>query len=227
MIKIFSDGADLKSMLSIKDKVQGYTTNPSLMKKAGVVNYELFAKEVLSHIKDLPISFEVLSDDLNEMELQARRIASWGNNVYVKIPITNTKGESTSTIIKRLSDDGIKVNVTAILTRSQVKIAFNSLSNKTPAIISVFAGRISDAGHDAQLIMRWSSYIIHKKSNIELLWASTREIYNIKQAKECGCDIITVTPEMLNKMPMMNKDLTELSLDTVKMFFEDSRGLVL
>ena len=210
-----------------KDKVDGFTSNPSLMKKGGVTDYEKFAKEVLSIIGDKPISFEVLSDDLNEMERQACKISSWGKNIYVKIPITNTQGISTAPIIKKLSEDGIKLNITAILTYPQVAIAYSALSPRTPAIISIFAGRIADTGIDPSSLIKSAIYTIVDKPNIQLLWTSTREIFNIVQAKNYGCDIITVTPEILKKKVILGKDLTELSLETVKQFYEDAKGLIL
>lgn len=227
MIKCFLDSGNLNEILEWKDKVDGFTSNPSLMKKGGVTDYEKFAKEVLSIIGDKPISFEVLSDDLNEMERQACKISSWGKNIYVKIPITNTQGISTAPIIKKLSEDGIKLNITAILTYPQVAIAYSALSPRTPAIISIFAGRIADTGIDPSSLIKSAIYTIVDKPNIQLLWASTREIFNIVQAKNYGCDIITVTPEILKKKSMLGKDLTELSLETVKQFYDDARGLIL
>lgn len=222
MIKIFADGADLNEMIRIykEGMVQGFTTNPTLMKKAGVKDYETFAKLILKEIPDLPISFEVFSDDFDEMEIEVKKIASWGNNVYVKIPITNTKGESTYSLVKRLSDDGIKLNITAILTLKQVKHILPALSGKN--IISVFAGRIADTGRNPIPIMRNAKYELQLSENM-LLWASCREVYNIIQAEECNCDIITVTSDILKKLPMLGKDLEELSLETVRMFYNDSK----
>ena len=228
MIKIFSDGANLKDMLEIYYKVDGYTTNPTLMKKAGITDYHTFAKEVLEWIKDKPISFEVFFDDLFEMENQARLIASWADNIYIKIPITNTKGISTESVIQRLSKSGIKVNVTAILTVEQGITAIRALSHaKTPGIVSVFAGRIADTGRNPENVIKLILNIMSTKPHIELLWASTRELYNIKQAEKCGCHIITVTPEILKKLSMLDKDLNELSLETVQMFYNDARGFTL
>ncbi len=224
-IKLFGDGADLKTMKSMYDEgvVRGFTTNPTLMRNAGVTDYEAFAKSALQLIPDAPISFEVFSDDLVEMEREARKIASWGKNVYVKIPVTNTKGESTTTLIKKLSNDGLKLNVTAILTEEQVAAVANALSHSTPSIVSVFAGRIADTGRDPINIMKASKKILEPNKNAELLWASSREFFNIMQAEGCGCHIITITGEILKKLKMLDKDLNELSLDTVKMFYNDAK----
>jgi transaldolase len=226
MIKIFADGADLKSILELNENplISGFTTNPSLIRKAGVENYEKFAKEVLSHIKDKPVSLEVISDDLDEMKKQARKIASWGgNNVYVKIPITNTQGISTCPIIAELSTEGIKVNVTAIFTLTQIEKTISALNGNT-GIVSIFAGRIEDTGIDAAPFFWW----VHKKKlietpNIELLWASTRELFSIKKAEECGANIITVGHDLLKKMSLFGKDLEEYSLETVKQFYNDAQ----
>lgn len=224
-IKLFADGADIGEMYELYNKkiVSGYTTNPSLMRKAGVKDYKKFAKEVLELIPDMPISFEVFSDDIHEMEKEAREISSWGKNIYVKIPITNTSGMSTSSLIKNLSSDGIKVNITAILTPTQVDDIIDYLDKQTPSIVSVFAGRIADTGMDPVPIMTYISKIV-RNHNIELLWASTREVLNIIQAQNCGCHIITVTPDILKKLPMLGKDLTELSLETVQMFYNDAKS---
>ncbi len=226
-IKLFGDGADLKSMKSLYDEgvVSGFTTNPTLMRNAGVTDYESFAKSALEMIPDAPISFEVFSDTMHEMEREARKIASWGRNVYVKIPITNTKGESTRPLIKKLSDDGIKLNITAILTVNQVAAVEEALSKSTPSIVSVFAGRIADTGRDPVDIMKKAVEILKPNRNSELLWASSRELFNIIQAEACGCHIITVTNELLKKLKMVDKDLDELSLDTVKMFYNDAQSV--
>jgi len=225
-IKMFADGADLQEMVQEYKKgfVQGFTTNPTLMKKAGVKNYEEFAHAALKEIKDLPISFEVFSDDFTEMEREARKVARWGNNVYIKIPITNTRRESSLPLIRKLSHDGLKINVTAILTYDQVKGAFDALSSSTPAIISVFAGRIADTGVDPIPIMRQSFQLLRSKPNIELLWASSRELLNVFQAEECGCQIITITNDILKKITLVGKSLDDLSLDTVKMFYNDAHS---
>jgi transaldolase len=225
-IKLFADGANAGEMLEAYKHgiVSGFTTNPTLMRKAGVDNYELFAKAAIKSIPNLPISFEVFSDDLVNMEREARIIASWGKNVYVKIPVTNTKGESTIPLIKKLSTEKIKLNVTALLTVKQVAEVTAALSPKTPAIISVFAGRIADTGISPIPIMKDALKIVKPKSNIELLWASTRELLNIFQAETIGCHIITVTPDILKKIPGIGKDLTQLSLETVQMFYNDAKA---
>lgn len=225
-IKIYSDGADVQEMKKAykAGAVDGFTTNPTLMRKAGVSDYEQFAKAVLSEIKDLPISFEVFSDDFASMEREAMKINGWGKNVNIKIPITNTKGESSVPLIKKLTTDNLQLNVTAILTVDQVKRVAEVLNPKVPAIISVFAGRIADTGRDPMPIMKECSKILSSNKNAFLLWASSRELLNIFQAEECGCRIITVTPDILKKLHMVGKDLTELSLDTVKMFFNDAQA---
>jgi len=192
------------------------------MKKDGVTDYVSFAKDVLNEIKDMPISFEVFSDDFGEMEKQARLIGSWGENVYIKIPVTNTKSENSYELIRKLSSDGLKLNITAILTVKQVEEVMEAVSDKTKSIISVFAGRIADTGRDPIPYMKQSADIVKSNSNAELLWASSRELLNIIQAEECGCDIVTVTNDIIKKLQMIGKDLTELSLDTVKMFYNDA-----
>lgn len=226
-IKLFGDGADLKTMKNIYDEgvVSGFTTNPTLMRNAGVTNYEAFAKSALQVIPDAPISFEVFSDDFDAMEREARKINSWGENVYVKIPITNTKGESSAPLIKKLSHDGLKLNITAILTVEQVETVANALSESTPSIVSVFAGRIADTGRDPVQIMKAAKKILEPNKKAELLWASSRELINIMQAEECGCHIITVTNDILKKLKVVGKDLNELSLDTVKMFYNDAQSV--
>ncbi len=226
-VKLFADGADLKGMKSVYDEgvVSGFTTNPTLMRNAGVTNYEAFARSALEMIPDAPISFEVFSDDIDAMEREARKIASCGENVYVKIPITNTKGESTAPLIKKLSHDGLKLNITAILTIKQVETVAAALSPSTPSIVSVFAGRIADTGKDPMPIMRAAKKILEPNKNAELLWASTRELLNIMHAEECGCHIITVTNEILKKSKFLDKDLNEMSLDTVKMFHNDAKSV--
>jgi transaldolase len=224
-IKIFADGADLASMVALaKDPlIKGFTTNPTLMRKAGVTDYAAFAKEVLAEIKDKPVSFEVFSDDFAEMERQARLIASWAPNVYVKIPITNTKGESVFDLVKKLAADGVKLNITAILPVSQVAHIVQALSPKVPAIVSVFAGRVADTGIDPIPLMREAKKILAPFPKFELLWASPRELLNIYHAEEVGADIITVTPDILKKGTMVGLDLAELSLQTVKMFYDDGQ----
>jgi transaldolase len=225
-IKIFADGANVDEMKKVyrEGLVSGFTTNPTLMKKDGVTDYVDFAKNVLSEIKDMPISFEVFTDDFESMERQARLIGSWGENVYIKIPVTNTKRESSGKLISKLSSEGFKLNVTAILTTEQVKNVCDALDEKTPAIVSVFAGRIADTGVDPQPIMRESLEILRKKPKAELLWASSRELLNIFQAEACGSHIITVTNDLFKKFKMTGMDLSELSLDTVKMFYNDAES---
>jgi transaldolase len=224
-IKLFADGAVLAEMKSAYEAkvVSGFTTNPTLMVKAGVKDYESFAKEVISEIPDYPISFEVFSDDLESMEKEARIIGSWGPNVNIKIPVTNTQGESTIPIIKKLVNEGLQLNITAILTLEQVKQVAGALNSDVPAIISVFAGRIADTGRDPMPLMKEAASILESYPKAELLWASTRELYNIFQAQECGCKIITITNDILKKLNMIGKDLEELSLDTVKMFYADAQ----
>ena len=223
-IKIFADGANVTEMKKVYSEgiVKGFTTNPTLMKKDGVKDYVAFAKDVLSEIKDMPISFEVFTDDFESMERQAREIGSWGNNVFIKIPITNTKGEPSYELIRKLSDDGMKLNITAILTLEQIENVSKNINEKTPAIVSLFAGRIADTGRDPIPYIKESLKILKGNPNAELLWASSRELLNIFQAEECGCHIITVTNDLLKKLQMVNKDLKELSLDTVKMFYNDA-----
>lgn len=225
-IKLFADGADLSAMKEAyrEGVVKGFTTNPTLMKKAGITDYEAFAKDVLSEITDLPISFEVFSDEFETMEQEARKIASWGPNVNIKIPITNTKGESSVPLIKKLSADGLSLNVTAILTLEQVKEVAGALTDGVKSIVSVFAGRIADTGRDPVPYMTEAAAILKSRPSVELLWASSRELLNIFQAEQCGCHIITVTNDILKKLSMVGKDLTALSLDTVKMFYHDARS---
>lgn len=226
MIKIFLDCADLETIRKWKDNplISGFTTNPSLMFKAGVRDYEKFAKEVLAEIKDRPVSLEVFADDFVEMERQARKIASWGENVYVKIPITNTKGKLSTILVQELLDNGIKTNVTALTTPNQVMEIFVG-ENKTPAIFSFFAGRVADTGVDpAKLIKEIIGRYAPNHKDIELLWASPREVLNIYQAEEAGADIITCTPDLLEKYEKLKgKDLKEFSLDTVRMFYADGQ----
>lgn len=225
-IKLFADGANINDMMEAYKAgiASGFTTNPTLMKKAGVTNYEEFAKEVLQTIKDLPISFEVFSDQIPEMEREARKIATWGSNVYIKIPVTNTKGESTANLIKKLAGDGLKLNVTALMTVEQVKTIAQMLSPATPSIVSVFAGRIADTGRDPVPVMMECAQILKSNPTAELLWASSRELLNVMQAQSSGCHIITIFNDLLKRIPMIGKDLNELSLDTVKMFYNDAQA---
>ncbi len=224
-VKIFADGADKAAMLALYAKpwVRGFTTNPTLMRKAGVSDYEPFAREILAAIPDRPISFEVFADEFPEMERQARKIAGWGDNVYVKIPITNTRGESSLDLICRLAHSGVKVNVTAMLTLDQVREAAAMLRGGAPSCVSVFAGRIADTGRDPVPVMARALELIRPHPEIELIWASPRELLNIFQADEIGCDIITVTSDVLKKLGLVGKDLDEYSLETVRMFYEDAR----
>ena len=223
-IKIFADGADLASIenLNSKKDISGFTTNPSLMKKAGVTDYKKFCQDVLKITKEKPVSFEIFSDDLDEMYDQANEIASWGKSVFVKIPITNSKGKKTSSLIKKLLENKIKCNVTAILTIQQVKEIYEISNSETDVIISIFAGRIADTGIDPIPMMSEAVNICKDKKNIEILWASTRELINIFQANHVGCQIITVPHNILIKTSLIGKNLSELSLETVQGFLNDS-----
>ena len=223
-VKLYADGADLDSMLDLyKDpNIKGFTTNPTLMKQVGITDYEKFARLVITSIPDRPVSFEVFADDLPSMLIQAKVISSWGSNVNVKIPVTNTEGEFTGPIIKELSEEGVKLNITAIFTTEQVKEVAKNLSQDTFAIVSVFAGRIADSGLDPMPIMRECVEILSDLPKADLLWASPRELLNIIQADEVGCHIITATPGVLGKLKLLGKDLTEFSLETVKMFYNDA-----
>ena len=223
-VKIFADGADKAGMLKAAENplIKGFTTNPTLMRKAGIGNYEEFARDILSSITDRPISFEVFSDDFDEMYDQALRIASWGRNVYVKIPITNTAGKSAVPLLERLATKGVQVNVTALFTEKQVREVSDVLANSAPCNISVFAGRIADAGVDPLPIMQRALEIMRPRPHQELIWASPREVYNVVQAHDIGCHIITVTNDVIAKLPTLGKDLTQFSLETVKMFRTDA-----
>lgn len=225
-IKIFADGADLESMLRIHGQglVQGLTTNPTLMRKAGISDYAAFAKSVLDRIRDMPISFEVFSEDFEGMEREARKIAAWGPNVYVKVPISDIHGKPSTDLIRRLSAGGVRLNVTAILTLDQVRSAVGALSDGTASIISVFAGRVADTGRDPMPLMAEALKVCRGRKGCELLWASTRELYNIYQAEQIGVDIITVTPDVLAKGSLVGMDLAALSLDTVRMFDRDAKA---
>ena len=223
-IKLYADGADVDEMKEMYNRgiVHGFTNNPTLMRQAGVEDYEKFARNVLAEITDLMIYFEVFADDFDEMEREAKLITSWGDNIYVKIPVTNTKGESSVPLIKRLTADGLNLNVTAILTVEQVEKVVAALEPGVRTIVSVFAGRIADSGRDPVSYMEKCVEIVKQKESTELLWASSRELLNIFQAEECGCDIITVTTGILNKLKNEGRDLNDLSLDTVKMFHKDA-----
>lgn len=223
-VKIFADGADLQGMLEMSKKsyIKGLTTNPTLMRKAGINNYKAFALEILAEIKDKPISFEVFSDDFKEMERQAHEIASWGDNVYIKIPVTNTKKEPSYKLVQGLAEQGVKLNVTAIMTIEQVKNVVDALDYDVPSYVSVFAGRIADTGLDPLPLMKKSLEIMKDKKGAELIWASPRELLNIFQADEIGCHIITVTNDILKKLALVGYDLEKYSLDTVQMFYRDA-----
>jgi transaldolase len=223
-VKIFFDGAKLEDLKAYAplDYIKGFTTNPSLMKKAGVTEYEKFVKEALPLTKGKPISFEVISDEFPEMKKQALKIASLGENIYVKIPVTNTKGESSVKLIDELTTKGVKINITAIMTLGQIKELLPAIRKKTPVVVSVFAGRIADTGIDPVCVMKEARGMLKGLKNAELLWASPRELLNIIQADEVGCDIITVVPDVLVKLKLIGYDLRSFSLDTVKMFYNDA-----
>ncbi len=223
-VKVFADGADLDSMMALAGNplIKGFTTNPTLMKKAGIEDYAGFAKTVLGKIKDRPVSFEVFADDFPNMEAQALEIASWADNVNVKLPITNTKGESAVPSVGRLSKQGVIVNVTAIFTLDQVRAVAEALDPDTPAIVSVFAGRIADTGIDPVPLMTEAAKILKSRPQAELLWASPRELLNIYHAEESGSHIITVSHDVLAKLNLIGKDNTEYSLETVQMFYQDA-----
>ena len=223
-VKIFADGADKAGMLEMYEKpfVKGLTTNPTLMKKAGITDYRAFCKDILKSINDKPLSFEVFSDDFSEMERQALEIASWGDNVYVKIPITNTKQEACYSLVKKLAEQKVKLNVTALMTLDQVRNVVASLDPNVPSYVSVFAGRIADTGYDPVPLMTNAVEILKVAPAAELIWASPRELLNIFQADEIGCHVITVTNDILKKLSLVGYDLDEYSLDTVKMFYADA-----
>ena len=226
-VKIFADGADKKGMLELNANplIKGLTTNPTLMRKAGLTDFEAFARDILQGVTKKPLSFEVFSDDFSEMKRQGLKINGWAKNVYVKIPITNTLGGSSLPLIKELADDGVKLNITAILTLEQVKGVAAALNPKVPSFVSVFAGRIADTGVDPVPHMVECRKILKHLPSAELLWASVREVLNIFQADDCGCDIVTVPHDILNKaLKMAGTDLKELSLDTVKMFANDAKA---
>ncbi len=226
-VKIFADGADKAGMLNLNSNplIRGMTTNPTLMRKAGIQNYEAFAKDILNSVTTKPISFEVFSDEFPEMRRQALKIASWRKNVYVKIPITNTRGESALPLVRQLAGDGVQLNITAILTLDQVRSTAEALNPAVPSVVSVFAGRIADTGRDPAPIMRESLALLEGQPKAELLWASVREVLNIFQADACGCHIVTVPHDILGKaLKLAGMDLAALSLDTVKMFAQDAQA---
>lgn len=223
-VKIFADGADKAGMLEMyrNPLIKGFTTNATLMRKAGVADYPALARDILQAIPDRPISFGVLSDEFDEMERQAHKIANWGSHVYVKIPITNTRGESALELIHDLANAGVKVNVTAMLTLDQIRDASAALAGGPPALVSLFAGRVADTGRDPMPMMAAAVELIRMYPNVELLWASPRELLNIFQADAVGCHIITATNDVLKKLELVGKDLHEFSLETVKMFHDDA-----
>jgi transaldolase len=225
-VKIFADGADIEEIqkLAERPEIVGFTTNPTLMRKSGVSDYEGFARKVLERIPHLPISFEVFDDDMDEMLRQARLIASWGENVYVKVPVTNTEGVPTTRVVRELADLGVQLNVTALMTLAQVETVAGALADGPAAIVSVFAGRIADTGRDPMPIMSAALDVVAPHSNLELLWASPREVLNIRQADDLGVHIITVTHDLLAKLSSFGRDLEEYSLDTVKMFHNDAKA---
>jgi transaldolase len=225
-IKLFQDGADLSQMVEARRQgfVDGFTTNPTLMRKAGVSDYKAFARQAIAAIPDLPISFEVFADDFDTMEREAHEIASWGGDTYVKIPICNTKGDSAAPLIRKLSSQHFSLNVTAILTLDQVETVVAAAAADARLIVSVFAGRIADTGVDPIPMMRQAAKIVKTLPNAELLWASPREALNIRQARDCGCHIITAPPDLIAKLPLFGKDLRQYSLQTVRMFHEDARA---
>jgi len=225
-VKLFADGADLAGIkeMAANLAIKGFTTNPTLMRKAGVSDYKAFALQALQVVGGRPISFEVFADEFGEMGKQAHEIASWGKNIYVKIPVTNTKGEFSGPLVERLTRAGIQVNVTALTTVDQVKRVADRLAPETPAIISVFAGRIADTGRDPVPIMAEAVKIMKKKPKSELIWASPRELLNIFQADAVGCHIITATNDILKKLPLIGKDLDAYSLETVEMFHRDAKA---
>jgi len=223
-VKLYADGADISQMVALRSRpyISGFTTNPTLMHKAGVHHYRQFGRAVLAAIPDRPVSFEVFSDDFAEMEAQGRAIATWGPCVYVKVPVTNTRGDSSHGVIHRLSHAGVRVNVTAVLTLEQIAEALDALRGGAPSNISVFAGRIADTGRDPVPIMAQAVAMAAEAPGTELIWASPRELLNVFQADAVGCHIITLTTDILNKLDLVGKDLGELSLDTVKMFRRDA-----
>ncbi|HEY4641406.1 MAG TPA: transaldolase [Thermoanaerobaculia bacterium] len=224
-VKIFADGAEKAGMLEMyaKPYIKGFTTNPTLMHKVGLTDYRAFARDVVDAIPDRPISFEVFSDEFDEMDRQAREIATWGDNVYVKIPVTNTRREAAYDLVRRLSHDGVKLNITAIMTVDQVRNVVDAVKDGAPSCVSVFAGRIADTGRDPVPLMSECVGILQAAPRAELIWASPRELLNIIQADAIGCHIITVTNDILKKLPLIGKDLADYSLDTVRMFYDDGR----
>jgi transaldolase len=224
--RIFADGADLAGILALASdpRIAGFTTNPTLMRKVGLTDYARFAQELLEHVTEHPISFEVFADDAEEMRRQARVITSWGANVYVKIPITSTGGKSMAPLVRELSEEGVKVNVTALFTTAQVELIAAAVADGAPSYVSVFAGRIADAGIDPMPIIARSLEILVQAPHSELIWASPREILNLVQANEVGCHIITITHDLLKKLDGLGKSLEQYSLETVRMFHDDAQA---
>ena len=224
MIKLFADGADKVGIMEMyqNPRIDGFTTNPTLMRMAGISDYVAFAKDILQEINDKPVSFEVFADEFPKMKRQALEIASWGSNVYVKIPVTNTKQESSSELIRELSAEKVQLNITAILSLEQVRTVADALSSEQSSFVSVFAGRIADTGHDPIPYMKEALQILQPLPKAELLWASPREVLNIYQAESIGCHIITATNSLLKKLELFDKNLGEYSLETVKMFYRDA-----
>jgi transaldolase len=225
-VRIFADGADIAAMLEMYSNplIAGFTTNPTLMRAAGVVDYESFARQALELIPDRPICFEVLADEFDEMEAQAVTISSWGSNVYVKVPVSNSRRESSNTLLRALSARGVKVNVTAVMTLGQVEQVAGSLVDGVPSFVSLFAGRIADTGCDPVPIATDAVSILADTPHVELIWASSRELFNVFQADAAGCHVITATQAILEKLPLIGRDLEDLSLETVRMFYEDGRA---
>ena len=225
-VRVFADGADMASVrkLAADPLIAGFTTNPTLMRNAGVQDYEAFAHEFLETVSDRPISFEVFSDEFADMERQALKIASWGDNVYVKIPITNTEGVSSLDLVRRLTNAGVQLNITALMTNAQVDATAEALEGGTSAFVSVFAGRIADSGRDPVPILRQAADILKSRPRAELLWASPREVLNLVQAASCGCHIITMVNDLLKKVSCLGKPLEEFSLETVRMFYQDAQS---
>jgi transaldolase len=223
-VELFADGADKAAMLELyaNPHIQGFTTNPTLMRKAGITDYEGFSRDIVAAIPDRPISLEVFADEMPEMERQARRIATWGDNVFVKIPVTNTRREPSYDLICRLAHSGVKLNVTALLTLDQVRDVATALGNGAPAYVSVFAGRIADTGRDPVPVMSAAVDIVNRFPDMKLIWASPREVLNIYQADAIGCHVITATPDILKKLDLCGKDLGDYSLETVQMFYQDA-----
>ena len=225
-VKLYADGAKVSDIIEVKSKfpISGFTTNPSLMRKAGATNYTEHCKSLLDIVDGKPISFEVLSDEIDEMYLQATKISGWGDNVFCKIPVSNTKGESSAGIVKKLTENGVKVNVTAMFTIDQVQSFISAISDGVPCNLSIFAGRIADTGRSATSLIQEAVSMAASNKNIEIIWASPRELYNVIEADQAGCHIITATGDILKKLSFLGYDLNQFSLDTVQMFLDDSQN---